>query len=105
MADEKLSMNVHPPEGADLPESVDLFRALPESYTRLASFKRRSVKKRPFWHGFWRGLTSVGRLYPGKFKPVHYPSSYKDDLFAIGEDMWKAFERERNDRPDRSQTA
>lgn len=45
-------------------------------------------------NGFLSGITAIGLLYPSKFDPVRYPHSHKDDLDAIGSDMWKAFERE-----------
>lgn len=56
--------------------------------------QERQIRIQSLIHGFVSGITAVELLYPPKFEPVRYPHSHKDDLNALGSDMWKAFERE-----------
>ncbi len=86
----------------ELGASVDRLEHPLRPSVRTTYFKRHAGGKHPFWRGVLSGLTSVGCLYPGKMKPVHYPHSCKDDLFAIGGDMWTAFEKEENASANRS---
>ena len=69
--------------------------------------QERLIRRQSLVSGFLSGITAIGLLYPPKFDPVRYPHSHKDDLKAIGSDMWKAFEREKiaEKKTDPSKTA
>lgn len=64
--------------------------------------EKHHLTKNGFVHGLLSGMTSIRLLYPSKFKPMRYPHSYRDDLFTIGADMWRAFEIERNEKETRT---
>ena len=57
-----------------------------------------------FIHGFRSVIMAMGFPSTSKPRPMSYPHSFQDDLEAIGADMWKAFETERNEREKQAQT-
>ena len=59
--------------------------------------------KNGFMYGLLSGITSIGLLYPSKFRPMRYQRSRSDDLFTIGTDMWRAFEIERDEKETQTQ--
>ena len=69
-----------------------------EAPVRTLSRSRYTGKKDAFWHGFLSGISSVGYLYPGRFRPVPYQRSCADDLIAIGHDMWNSVDQEAHDQ-------
>ena len=63
------------------------------------------LSENSFFQAFLSGLTAIERVYPSECAPVRYPRSHKDDLNAIGADMWRAFEKEAREKEKQAQTA
>ena len=57
-----------------------------------------------FIHGFRSVIMALGFPSPSKPRVMPYPHSFKDDLEAVGADMWRAFETERNEREKQART-
>ena len=55
-------------------------------------------------YAFLSGLTATRLLYPTRCTPIRYPYSHKDDLNAIGADMWKVIRKEINETESQRQT-
>ena len=79
-------------------EVVSAREILRERYARTILRPRYRGRKAAFWHGFLSGISSVGYLYPGRFRPVPYRRSCADDLIAIGHDMWNAVDQEAHEQ-------
>lgn len=52
------------------------------------------LHKKAWLYGLWTGFTPTVFLRLTQFKPIKYPHSFKDDLSAIGVDMWHALGKE-----------
>jgi hypothetical protein len=63
------------------------------------------IIKNALVYGVLSGLTATGYIYTSKYTPNRYPRSQKDDLRAIGGDMWKSFGRVRSEETKERQTA
>ncbi len=71
---------------------------LRDRYARAVFRSRYTGREAAFRHGFLSGISSVGYLYPGRFRPVPYQRSCADDLTAIGHDMWNAVGQEAHEQ-------